>query len=266
MSVVQTLMNKEEEVMYDMAAMPAEGIIKDKIISMMNKESIEKNVLPVMLGMKMRGEEIRKGHVPTDDTRTKGMKDVAVVPALLVNNLEGGSAKVLINTDIMEACGITKKEIFSAAYKNLDSQNTVIRSMVDLERVFTMPGGFDAIERLTVDDLTDEDFQMYFVTNESGFFGAMSLFGSDMVKKIGDKLGDYFIIPSSNHEMIILKKSELSEPVDMIEMIRQINDNVVDEKDVLSYELYQYDADTGKVITCEAGNMAERLQDSGMER
>lgn len=255
-------MNKEEEAMFERAEMPDEGIIKDNIMTMMNKEGIMNNVMPIMVGSK--NPDLKQ--VPTDSSRTAGMKDVTVVPVLLVNGPEGGAAKVVINTGIMEACGISRRELFGAAYKNLDSKPVVIRSMLDLERVFTEPGGFDALDRLSVDDFTDDEFQMYFVTNDSNFFGAMSIFGNDTVRKIGEKLGDYFIIPSSKHEMIIVKKNAETEAEMVKDMIRQINDNVVDEKDVLSYELYQYDAETGKVITCESGNEADRIRDPGAER
>lgn len=248
--------------MYENIEMPDEGIIKESIMTMMNKEGIMNNVMPVMVGS---NDESLKS-VPTDSSRTVGMKDVTAIPVLLVNGPEGGSAKVVINTGIMEACGISRKEIFGAAYKNLDSKPAVIRNMFDLERVFTEPGGFDALDRLSVDDLTDDEFQMYFVTNDSNFFGAMSIFGNDMVRKIGEKLGDYYIIPSSKHEMIILKKNDETEAANVKDMIRQINDSVVDEKDVLSYELYQYDAETGKVITCEDENEADRIRDPGAER
>lgn len=248
--------------MYENIEMPDEGIIKDSIMTMMNRDGIINNVMPVMVGS--NDENLRS--VPTDSSRTAGMKSVTAIPVLLVNGPEGGSAKVVINTGIMEACGITRKELFGAAYKNLDSKPAVIRNMFDLERVFTEPGGFDALDRLSVDDLTDDEFQMYFVTNDSNFFGAMSIFGNDMVRKIGEKLGDYYIIPSSKHEMIILKKNGETEAADVKDMIRQINDSVVDEKDVLSYELYQYDAETGKVITCEAENEADRIRDPGAER
>ena len=250
--------------MYEKDRMPDEGIIKDRIMAMFSREGILNNVMPIMLGMKMRGGELRS--VPTDNSRTAGMKDVTAVPALIVNGPEGGSAKVVISTGIMEECGISKKELFSAAYRNLDRQPVIIRNMFDLERVFTEPGGFDALDRLSVDDFTNDDMQMYFITNENGFFGAMSLLGNDTVKKIGDKLGDYYIIPSSNHEMIILKKTPETEPEMVIGMIREINDHVVDDRDILSYELYQYDAASGKIITCEAGASAERRQDFETER
>lgn len=250
--------------MIQSSTMPDEGIIKDSVMAMMNKESLKDNVVPIMMGLKARGEEIRNGRVPTDNSRIEGMKDVTAVPGLLMKGPGGGAAKVVIGSDILEACGMTRNEVFSAAYKNLDAGEVIIRSMFDLEKVFTMPGGFDALDCLTVDDLTDDDLQMYFITNKDGFFGAMSLFGNDTVKRIGEKLGDYYIIPSSIHEMIIVKKTDGMEPDFVIDMIRQINDNVVDDKDILSYELYQYDAASGRVITCESE--AERQQDFGAER
>lgn len=250
--------------MIQSSTMPDEGIIKDSVMAMMNKESLKDNVVPVMMGLKARGEEIRAGRIPTDNSRTEGMKDVTAVPALLVKGPEGGAAKVTINTDILEACDMTKRDIFSAAYKNLDDQEVRIRSMFDLDKVFTTPGGFDALENLSVDDLAGDDVQMYFITNEDGFFGAMSLFGNDTVKKIGEKLGDYYIIPSSIHEMIILKKTEGVDSDFVKNLIRQVNDEVVADNDILTYELYQYDSSLGRVITCESGT--ERQQDFGEER
>ena len=57
---------------------------------------------------------------------------------------------------------------------------------------------------------------------------------------------DLYILPSSVNEVLLVRASELEDGVDELkEMVRDANETVVAEKDILSYNVYHYDKEHG---------------------
>ena len=56
--------------------------------------------------------------------------------------------------------------------------------------------------------------------------------------KIG---GDFYILPSSTHEILLLKCNGLLEDTDaIVKMIEDVNNSEIDDTELLSYSLYKY--------------------------
>lgn len=93
-----------------------------------------------------------------------------------------------------------------------------------------------------------ENTGMYVLTNDQREYGASKLLCSDYLKKISAGK-DFYIIPSSVHELILL--SEMPEQEQSIEelnqMVQEVNRDMVAEEDVLSDHVYFYDAKTGRI-------------------
>ena len=77
--------------------------------------------------------------------------------------------------------------------------------------------------------------------------GAVGMLRTDLLEKFAEKGGgDHYILPSSIHEVLLLKDDEI--PVDELRrMVRSVNRGVVDEMDRLSDEVYYYRRGRGKV-------------------
>ena len=69
--------------------------------------------------------------------------------------------------------------------------------------------------------------------------------GIEMIGQILKK--DYYILPSSVHEVIIVPYSEIYVCSKLDEMVREINSTQVEEEDVLSNHVYLYDRVSGKL-------------------
>ena len=89
----------------------------------------------------------------------------------------------------------------------------------------------------------------YVLTTASGTYGASVLAyeyrcGS-ILDRVADVIGeDYYVIPSSIHELILMPVSSCSHSTaKMQEMIRTINQTVVQQDDVLSNYLYRYNVE-----------------------
>jgi hypothetical protein len=93
---------------------------------------------------------------------------------------------------------------------------------------------------------TDPNHPMYVLTNTDGMFGANLLLDKETMQYVSEVLGgDFIILPSSIHEVIILGMANGTDG--LTGMINQVNDEVVEDRDVLSNHPYIYSAQTGKI-------------------
>ena len=77
-----------------------------------------------------------------------------------------------------------------------------------------------------------------------------SILGAPKVYKELD--GDYYIIPSSTHELLFLPKSFEADVKNLQKLVRDVNTFELDSKDILSYNVYEWT--DGHFITHEAEN------------
>lgn len=91
---------------------------------------------------------------------------------------------------------------------------------------------------------------LYILTNKEEVNGAVYFMITEVIGKIADALEDeLYIFPGSVNEVYIARASELKKSVDELkEIVRDVNDTSVNEKDILSYSVYHYDKEHGITI------------------
>ena len=66
---------------------------------------------------------------------------------------------------------------------------------------------------------------------------------------MGQKLGEnYYILPSSIHEVIVVPESKSPVKQDLEEMVREINETQVEEEEILSYRAYYFSRKENRLI------------------
>lgn len=101
-----------------------------------------------------------------------------------------------------------------------------------------------------LDDCEEEidGLGMWILTNNQKTFGASTMLYDGMLNKISNKLkGDLYIIPSSVHELIILKATEDCDKEALGAMIREVNRTQVSQEELLSDALYYFTQTTNKI-------------------
>lgn len=58
--------------------------------------------------------------------------------------------------------------------------------------------------------------------------------------------GDFYILPSSIHELLAVPVST-AEIEELRQMVKEVNDNEVAPEEILGYEVYRYNRETGEV-------------------
>ena len=93
----------------------------------------------------------------------------------------------------------------------------------------------------SVDNWEPDGEPMTVLTTRGAVNGAGVLFCDSVLRKIWQKIGDFYILPSSVHEVIVVPVSGGIDRVELTEMVRTINATEVAPEDRLSDQVYLYD-------------------------
>lgn len=170
------------------------------------------------------------------------MLDLSIVFYVLWEMNRGGAATMLVTNEHLHYWNVDKQDLYQAACENvkrlLPAQLFTMRQTVEeiLRPLSVKP------ENL-LDGQEDEpaDF-MYVLSNPFRTFGAACMVYPEMLTMAGDILGEnFYILPSSIHEVILVPESKSPEQKELDEMVAEINETQVAEEEILSNHAYFYD-------------------------
>ena len=101
--------------------------------------------------------------------------------------------------------------------------------------------------------LKDDKDAMYILGNKFGINGASVIAYPDCLKNVSEKMegiygnGDFYVLPSSIHEVIVLSSQTTFSEGHMLDVIREANSKMSNGRDILSHSLYFYKKDTGRL-------------------
>lgn len=177
------------------------------------------------------------------------VEDLAVVYLIDVGDFGAGKATTAITYRMMEEYGISAEELHAIAMDNLARSDISFMSMCDMLRKIN-PDFY----KLAADDIEKsmEVSPMYVLTVDDCTFGAAAVLDEATMKDIAEKIGgDFYVIPSSVNEVIIVPKDKDIENSMLNGMIQEVNETQVDEQDRLSDHVYVYDAEAHMLLTPE---------------
>ena len=175
--------------------------------------------------------------------------DMSIVFQCMVSQKELGTASILIHNVHMKLWGVTAGELYEEAEKNTpELMPYEIKTMADVM--------CEIIETENPEEFDDEDYRaelsesvpMYVLSNRSRVEGAACMLYPNLISGFADTMErNLYIIPSSVHELLLLPTEQDGESAEIKNMIREINDTQVSEEEILSYSLYYYDREEGKI-------------------
>lgn len=187
-------------------------------------------------------------------------KDLAIVCHCILITEEIGTGSILIYKHHLEAWNIGEDILFQDAFENSpkiepycilkisDMMKEVLKRTIE-ERIDEICEEYetDKTELLNrtlenmAQELEEKNIPMYVLTNQNRYYGAASLVYPGMLEKIGDILQeDYYVLPSSVHEIIFVGKTYCMDSFVLNEIIEEINRTQVMEEEWLSDHTYLY--------------------------
>lgn len=127
---------------------------------------------------------------------------LAVIADINMGEDRGGDWRIAVNNGVLEILGVDKERLLSDAMSNAKAYEPA--SLVDMSSALFSPEKVNLLER--DEPIAPEDIGgMYVLTNSTGSLGAAALFYPDVKEKAAELLGgDYYILPSSVHEVILV--------------------------------------------------------------
>lgn len=144
---------------------------------------------------------------------------------------------IVLTKQIADHFGVNCTEVMMQAIDFMEMDGINVKSMIDwLVDIGSMP---KEVVKMIPDD---EPMKNIFVVSTNNMrFGAGVLANTSVLDGIREKHGNFYIIPSSIHEIIIVPESFGMTPEYMQEMVQAVNGSVLEPEDVLSDEVYRFD-------------------------
>ena len=174
--------------------------------------------------------------------------DLVITCHIAVDRGLNGMASTIVNNDLLNHYGVEAETVLSDAI-----ENAPVLLPVKIESMMDVISGM-CPEVISEDMKKDPNFsdhrKMTIVSNSKMINGASALFYPGVMDQLSDLLGgDYVILPSSIHEFIVVP--DRGNYSDLENMVRDINQNMVDPQEQLSDHVYHYDSVEKLFESCE---------------
>ena len=87
----------------------------------------------------------------------------------------------------------------------------------------------------------NDEMPFYILSNRQKVHGASIIFNKSLMAKIAEKLGKYYILPSSIHEVLIVPATLGRNAKELAEIVRNVNAESVPPQERLSDNIYEFD-------------------------
>ena len=194
-------------------------------------ESVKSHIVPHLVNREENAEKLMG--VPY-----KMVNDLAAIFYIEVGRNGDGVMQACITNDLMNMYGVDANELYDISVKNL---NTIsVPSFRGMSEVISQDFGMDVP--------TPDEEQMYVITNGDKVNGSAQMLNEHLMDQASARIGgDFYIIPSSVHEVLAVPVGRME--VDELEgMVREVNSTQVAKEDKLSDTVYAFDSVNREVI------------------
>ena len=209
-----------------------------KIMKTLEQEVLKK-IAKKSLFVKLVNTE--RNETLVEQSISKEFLDLSAVVRVILKMDKEGMASMALSKGAAEILGMTEEEIYAAALAN--TLRLFPPKLMNLGRYVEMSIGGKL-------PFGEDEVTTYILTNQKEVDGAIYFMSPEVVGAIAEALeDDLYILPCSVNEVLLVRASELEDGVDELkEMVRDVNETVVSEKDILSYSVYYYDKENGITI------------------
>lgn len=134
---------------------------------------------------------------------------------------------VTIKQDFADNKGFTKEQLFKIAKENLTNEIDIVNMAKFLSKNADIGFPFPVLP-------------IYIITNKRKMYGASCVYAKGLKDILTTYIGDFYLLPSSIHEMIAVPKDDIESYKDMVQ---SVNSSVLSDEDYLSDNIYDLISD-----------------------
>lgn len=205
----------------------------------MKWECARKNVYPALLWA-ARNEELLKV-LPHEK-----LMDLAIIYLIRGEAGPEYSVSVKVTYSLLKRWGISMDTLRRTAFAN-QRRDCRVHSLEEAVRMAWNGSWPGEAWQMGTEGTLDPEIG-YVLTSSRGTWGAAAMADGELMKELlGNR--NYFIIPSSIHEVILIPDNGLLDKKMMDEMVGEVNRSTVAEEEWLGEHCYYYDGVQGSIIS-----------------
>ena len=176
-----------------------------------------------------KGNEDRLENIPHQK-----VEDMALIYRVDMGDSSSGKMTSVITNQQLKAFGITAEQLHQDALENAPLTHPAsLRSMQEV--MADMMG-------MKPEEIATGEPMMLVATVEGSFMGASVIQYPGFMDQAAEKIGgDFFVLPSSIHEVLLIPDDGTQDYHDLAEMVQTINETQVAPAERLSDNVYHYD-------------------------
>jgi len=177
-------------------------------------------------------DKVYQPYLDTEDSH-----ELAICLYIQVPELKDGNGMITVTHHLRSHWDVTDDVLFKDALLNTEATSGCrIRSIYEVLTSLT-----DAADILETLNNVNTEPAMYVMTNNNSFNGAATILYPNELKSFADdKECDFYVLPSSTHEVILVPDTGTIDAASIKDMIVQVNQTIVSPSEVLSNQLFYY--------------------------
>lgn len=184
-----------------------------------------------------RNEELLREAVHED------FLDLALVPYILIDSSDQGYASAVVNNQLPEMWNVSSDTLLSDAAKNMEEtfpyEIVPILTLLSSMMKDTIPKEMQELP----------DLPMYVLMPRHRNFGAALMAFDSVMEEVGRLFAsDFYVLPSSVHELIVVPCDDQRKIGELNEMVKSVNETTVSREEVLSDHAYLYRRGVGYAV------------------
>ena len=209
----------------------------ESIENMNSWEKVQNKVYPMIVSAK-ENEDLKEKYFYQE------YLDLLILYVIRVTKVGIGSIK--ITKQLIKSWKVSEYEIHRQAVENLKTDGYWVKSLYSVVK--------ENLLGIIEDDEEDEEEiegaePMYVLTNQIKYFGAAGIFlCAELFQEIVGKR-NFYILPSSIHELILVVDYEEYEMEALSAMVRKVNEEQLTVDEILSDHAYYFDWKTKQIYT-----------------
>jgi len=181
------------------------------------------------------------------------IEDLAVIFSIELGTNGDRSMSATVRNEMIDTWKMTADELYKVAVQNLSdfeegtfvSINEIVAGMMLPELLEEYDGDREAAEQM-LQFLIPDEVSMYVLSNKTQIYGASIILNARMMETVIEKLGnDFYVLPSSVHECLVVPADKKFDASDLTRMVREVNATEVLPEERLSNRVYRYTVSEG---------------------
>ncbi len=164
----------------------------------------------------------------------KAIEDLALIYRIDLGESSNGRMTVLVTNRMLKEFGVSAEQLHQDALDNgLLNNPGILKTMQEV---------MSGIMGMELEEPECDHPAMYVASNQNSFMGASVIFYPGYLEAAAKRInGDFFILPSSIHEVLLIPDDGNVDYLDLEAMVKSVNESQVMPADRLSDHVYHYD-------------------------